>query len=126
MNSFHHDMRETMNNRNVEIAEQYISALKERDFTKAHLASAVTFQDPTTPVLRGREAVIEFLLKNVPEIRSFKINLHISQGEYVAIAWDADTTAGEIPIFEYFRIIGGEIKEIRAYLNPCPLKNETE
>jgi hypothetical protein len=50
----------------------------------------------------------------------------IADGEYVATMWDADTTFGVIPIFECFRVVGGEIKEAKAFLDPRPITNPSQ
>jgi hypothetical protein len=35
--------------------------------------------------------------------------------------FDLDTASGVVPAFDYFRVSGGEIREIRPYFDPRPL-----
>lgn len=115
-----------MNKSNVEVVESYLGALREKDLSKAPLASDVSFEDPLTPRLNGRQAVLAFLSNFLPAFKGVHVTRHISEGEYVATMWEADTDFGTIPIFECFRISDGEIKEIRAYLDPRPITNATQ
>ena len=52
-------------------------------------------------------------------------------GEHVGTLWKATFVppGGDeivIPIFDFFRIVNGEIKELRAYFDPKPLKDAAE
>jgi hypothetical protein len=115
-----------MSKPNIKVVESYFSAIKAKDLSRAPLAKDVTFEDPFTPKLSGREAVLAFLSNFLQGIKDLRIRQHIADGEYVATLWDADTTAGVIPIFECFRVIGGEIKEAKAFLDPRPITNPTQ
>ncbi len=112
-----------MSNKNVEAVESYLAALREKDLSRAPLAADVSFEDPLTPELSGREAVLQFLSGFLPAFKGVTVRRHIAEGEYVATMWDADTSFGVIPIFECFRVADGEIKEIKAYLDPRPITN---
>lgn len=111
---------------NIEVVETYLNALKEKDLSKALLAADVSFEDPLTPKLVGKEAVFGFLSNFLPAFNDVKIHRHIADGDFVATMWDADTSFGVIPIFECFRVAGGEIKEIKAFLDPRPITNPAE
>jgi limonene-1,2-epoxide hydrolase len=114
-----------MNNSNVEIVEAYLGALKAKDLSTAPLASDVSFEDPLTPKLNGKVAVLTFLSNFLPAINDVRIKQHISNGDYVATMWDVDTTFGVIAIFECFRVAGGEIKDAKAFYDPRPITNPT-
>jgi len=49
------------------------------------------------------------------------------EGECVATLWKATfmlpgNKQAVVPIFDFFRVVDGEIKEIRPYFDPTPLK----
>ncbi|HZS04442.1 MAG TPA: nuclear transport factor 2 family protein [Blastocatellia bacterium] len=111
---------------NIEVVGSYLNAIREKDLSRIPLAADVSFEDPLTPKLSGRQAAIAFISGFLPAIKDVKIRQHIAQGEFVATMWDADTTFGVIPIFEYFRVIDGAIREIKAYLDPRPLTNPNQ
>jgi predicted SnoaL-like aldol condensation-catalyzing enzyme len=85
--------------------------------------------DPDHPAA-GREAVVEFLEKRVfprVPVRKADIERHIVEGDCVATLWTATFVfEGDrevvVPIFDYFRLSGGLIREIRPYFDPQPLK----
>jgi hypothetical protein len=70
--------------------------------------------------------VLAFLSNFLPAFNDVRVRRHISDGEYVAMMWDADTSFGIILIFECFRVVGGEIKEARAFLDPRPITTPGE
>ncbi len=115
-----------MSNSNVETVERYLNALKTKDLSDAPLASDVSFEDPLTPKLNGKEAVLSFLSGFLPALNNVTIKQHISDGQYVATIWEADTSFGAIPIFECFRVMNGEIKEAKAFLDPRPITNPVQ
>jgi hypothetical protein len=112
-----------MENANVKIVESYIYALRDKDLSKMPFASDVVFEEPLTPVLLGAKAVLEYLPNVLPLIKDARIKRHITEGEYVATLWEVETPMGVIPIFECFRVVNGEIKEISAYFDPRPITN---
>jgi hypothetical protein len=103
--------------------ETYLGALKAKDLSQVPFAADVTFEDPLTPKLSGKEAVLAFLSNFLPAFNDMRVSRHTSEGEYVATMWEADTSFGVIPIFECFRVVGGEIQEVEAFLDPRPIVN---
>ena len=55
-----------MSDSSIEVVEAYLGALKAKDLSKAPLAADVTFEDPLTPKLSGKEAVLAFLSNFLP------------------------------------------------------------
>ena len=108
---------------NIEIVESYINALRDKDLSKIPFASDVVFAEPLTPTLVGVDAVLSYLPNVLPLVKGVRIKRHISEGEYVATLWEVETPMGVIPLFECFRIVGGQIKEISAYFDPRPITN---
>ena len=104
----------------VKPVEAYLHGLKKKDL------SDVTFESPLSPKLFGAESVIEFLTGLFPAINDVCVKQHIVEGEYVATLFDFDTTFGVIPVFDCFRVSGGEIKQIRPYYDPRPITNSTD
>jgi catechol 2,3-dioxygenase-like lactoylglutathione lyase family enzyme len=106
----------------IEVVEAYIRALGTGDLTGVAFAPDVTFESPLTPGrLSGREAVLRFLQGVLPAVRGTKIARSFGNGEEVACRFEIETEAGPIPAFDYFRVSGGEIREIRPYFDPRPL-----
>jgi hypothetical protein len=86
------------------------------------LAPDVTFESPLSQGrLAGREAVVAFLRGVLPAVRGTRIARSFGNGEEVACRFDLETAFGVIPAFDYFRVSGGEIREIRPYFDPRPL-----
>jgi limonene-1,2-epoxide hydrolase len=112
-----------MKSPNVETVEKYLNALKAKDVSAMPLASDVIFEDPLTATLTGPEALHEFFATAFTILNDVHIERHISEGEYVATEWVAETTVGRIPIFEWFRVVDGQIKHIKVYLDPRPITN---
>ena len=84
--------------------------------------------DPAHPA-RGPEAVIAFLEDQVfPKVpvASARIERHIVEGDAVATLWTATFRLPDrdvvVPIFDFFRVTGGLIHEIRPYFDPKPLQ----
>lgn len=112
-----------MSTQNIAVVEQYLNALREKDLQRAPLASDVSFEDPLTPKLHDKTAVLDFISGFLPALQAVHIKQHIAEGEYVATLWEAETTFGILPIFECFRVVAGELKEIKAFLDPRPITN---
>lgn len=112
-----------MGNSNIEIVECYIHGLRDKDLSKIPFAPDVVFEEPLTPTLVGAEAVLAYLPNVFPIIKDVHIKKHISDGEYVATIWEAETPMGMIPLCECFRIVDGQIKQISAYFDPRPITN---
>ena len=118
-------MEKTMENANVKIVESYIHGLRDNDLSRIPFAPDVVFEEPLTPTLVGAEAVLAYLPNVLPLVKGVRIKRHITQGEYVATLWEVETPMGVIPLFECFRIVDGQIKEISAYFDPRPITNPT-
>ncbi|MBV9210897.1 MAG: nuclear transport factor 2 family protein [Acidobacteria bacterium] len=112
-----------MENPNIKIVESYIHALRDSDLSAVPFAEDVLFEEPLIQPLNGKEAVLEYLPNVLPLIKDVKIKQHIADGEYVATLWDAETPVGLIPVCECFRVVGGQLKEIKAYFDPRSLTN---
>jgi hypothetical protein len=112
-----------MSNPNIAVVESYIHAIRDKDLSRLPLADEVSFEDPLTPKLSDKAAVVAFISNFLPAINGVTIHRHIAEGEYVATFWEADTTFGVLSIFECFRVIDGQIKEVRAFLDPRPITN---
>lgn len=110
-----------MANPNIEAVERYLNGLQRKDMSNVPFAPDVTFESPLTPKLEGKEQVVEFLTGLFPAIKDIRIQRHIAEGEYVATAFDFDTTFGVIPVFDCFRVSDGLLKEIRPYYDPRPI-----
>lgn len=115
-----------MSTSNIETVESYFGAIRAKDLSRVPLAEDVTFEDPLTPKLSGREAVLAFLANFLPAFNGLTIKQHIADGEYVATMWEAETTFGVIPIFECFRVVEGEIKEAKAFLDQRPITHPAQ
>jgi glyoxylase I family protein len=106
----------------LQAVEAYVRALGVRDLAGVRLASDVTFESPLTQgQLNGREAVLQFLQGVLPAVHGTRIARSFVSGDEVACRFDLETTAGVIPVFDYFRVKGGEIREIRPFFDPRPL-----
>jgi len=112
-----------MDNPNIGVVESYIHGLRDKDLSKIPFATDVVFEEPLTPTIFGRDAVLEYLPKVLPLVSGVRIKKHITEGEYVATLWEVETPMGVIPIFECFRIVEGQITQISAYFDPRPITN---
>jgi hypothetical protein len=110
-----------MENPNVKIVESYLNAIKTKDLSRAPVDAEISFEDPLTPPRSGRQAWTEFVSSMLPVITDVRIKLHIADGEHVATLWDVVTIWGVIPVFEYFRVSDGLIKEAKAFFDPSPI-----
>jgi limonene-1,2-epoxide hydrolase len=114
----------------------FLEGLTEDNVQKMPFASDIVLAsplDPEHPVI-GRDAAIQFLKTRVfPKIpvRKADVERHIIDGDYVATLWRATfvPTNGKeqivVPIFDFFRIVDGQIKELRPYFDPELLKEAT-
>jgi catechol 2,3-dioxygenase-like lactoylglutathione lyase family enzyme len=108
----------------VAAAEAYLRGLKTRDLSGVPFAEEIVFESPLTDgVLRGRKAVEEFLAGVFPVILDVKPKQHVAEGEFVALRFDLETTYGTVPVFDFFRVVGGKIVQIRPYYDPRPITN---
>jgi limonene-1,2-epoxide hydrolase len=112
-----------MENPNIEIVESYLNGLRDHDVSKVPFASDVVFEEPLIPTTVGAEALRAYLPNVFPLINDVRIKQHIAEGEYVVTLWEADSPVGVIPVCECFRVVGGELTEIKAYFDPRPITN---
>jgi limonene-1,2-epoxide hydrolase len=115
-----------MENPNIKVVESYLYAIRDKDLSKAPVASDVTHEDPLAPRSSGAEAWQAYLSNLLPAVNDVQIKRHIADGEYVATFWEADTVWGLIPVFEYFHVVDGQIKDIRAFFDPRPITNPAQ
>jgi|SRR5882724_1151949 len=95
--------------------EDFLAGLTSNDVDKMPFADDIVLTSPIDPdhPLVGKRAAIGFLRTKVfPKIpvRKAEIERHVVDGEVV------------VPIFDFFRIAGGKITELRPYFDPQPLK----
>jgi predicted SnoaL-like aldol condensation-catalyzing enzyme len=77
------------------------------------------------------EAAVQFLESRVfPRIpvRKAQVERHMIEGDCVATLWKATFALPggkevDVPIFDFFRVEKGLIKEIRPYFDPSPIKD---
>jgi hypothetical protein len=112
-----------MENPNIKIVERYLDALRAKDLSRAPVDPDVQFEDPLTTPSSGIKAWTEFVSGMLPALNDVRAKQHIAEGATVATLWEADTVWGVIPIFEYFRIHEGLIKEAKAFFDPRPITN---
>lgn len=104
----------------VAVAEKYVRGLGNGDFSGVPFADDVTYESPLTPRKTGKEA-IDFLSGLFPIMRGAEVLQHIVDGEYVATVFKLRTPNGETIIFDKFRVVDGELKEINPYYDPSVL-----
>jgi hypothetical protein len=112
-----------MRESNIEAVESYLGAIRSKDLSLAPIAADIVFADPLVGELKGEEAWHGFVGQLLPAINGVNVKQYVTENEFVACLWDADTAWGIIPIFELFRVEDGVIKEARAFLDPRPIKN---
>jgi SnoaL-like domain len=114
-----------MENPNIKIVESYLDAIRTKDLSKAPVDQEIRFEDPLTTPGSGIKAWTDFVSGMLPALSGVRVRQHIADGDRVATLWEADTIWGVIPIFEYFRIEQGRIKEALAFMDPRPITNAT-
>lgn len=107
-----------MKNRNVEIVEKYLNALKNKDLSLADLADELEFEDPVAGKGRGAENLKAFLTGFLPAVTEIRILRHVCEDNYVVTHFEADGVFGRIPVLEMFRIEDEKIVEIIGYYDP--------
>lgn len=105
----------------VAVVESYIHGLGNGNFSNVPFADDVSYESPLTPKRSGKEA-IDFLTALFPIMRGAEIQQHIVEGEYVATAFHLKTSNGVTSIFDKFRVVNGQIKEINPYYDPSVLQ----
>ena len=102
----------------IEVVERYLDALKTGALTDVPLAADVTFESPLAARVTGREAVLEALRSMLPAVLGVTVRDHIADGEFVASRFELATPFGQIDVFDRFRVVNGELAEIRPYFDP--------
>ena len=110
-----------MSKRNIEIVEEFLSAMREKDLSCAPLADEMTFENPIAGKGAGAETFRAFMSGFLPAIKDIKIISHISEGDAIAVRWQADSVFGIIHIGEFFRIRDCKIVETVSYFDPRPI-----
>lgn len=107
----------------IETVESYFRALNAKDLSQVSFAPDVVFESPITPRLTGIRSVLEFLEGVLSVIKEVRVKQCVADGEYVAVRFELDTVYGLIPASDRIRITNGEIKELRPYYDPRPVKD---
>ena len=104
---------------NVAAATAFLEAMKNKDLSQAPLAESVSYEGPLSgEPIRGRDHVSRFLGVYLPVINDVLLVRQISEGDYVATVWQAETSFGPISLVYIFRIEAGKIVEIQAFYDP--------
>jgi catechol 2,3-dioxygenase-like lactoylglutathione lyase family enzyme len=116
----------TMERAGVAPVEAYLQGLKAHDLDAVPLAPDVCFESPLSGgVVRGRDAVVGVLTGMFPAILDVRVQQHVVEGDHVATRFELMTPFGTIPVFDCFRVTGGQICEIRPFYDPRPITNAT-
>lgn len=110
-----------MKNRNIEIVEAYLNALKYKDLALVNLADELEFEDPVAGKGKGAENLKAFLTGFLPAVTEIRIFRHVCEDNYVVTHFEVDGVFGKIPVLEMFRIEDGKIVEIVGYYDPRPV-----
>jgi limonene-1,2-epoxide hydrolase len=114
-----------MKSENPAVVEAYLSALRDKDFSKAPVADDIRFENPLSGPGSGRADLDAFLAGFLPAINDIRIRRNVCEGEFVATHWDADSVFGIIQVLEMFRVENGKIKETVALFDPRPIVGGT-
>jgi predicted SnoaL-like aldol condensation-catalyzing enzyme len=116
----------------LQAIDAFLAGLTSNDVAKMPFADDILLASPLDPghPLKGKAAAIQFLENHVfPTIpvRKAEVERHLVEGECVATLWKATFApvgGGEavVPIFDFFRIVDGKIKELRPYFDTTLLK----
>jgi ketosteroid isomerase-like protein len=112
--------------------ESFLNGLTSNDVERMPFSDDILLVSPIDPKhpLVGKQAVFDFLKTRVfPKIpvRKAEVERHVVEGDCVGTLWKATfALAGGrqvvVPIFDFFRIENGKIRELRPYFDPAPLK----
>ncbi len=105
----------------IAVVEAYVRGLGGGDFSGVPFASDVSYESPLTPRKTGQEA-IDFLSGLFPLMRGVEIKQHIVEGEFVATVFHLRTPNGVTAVFDKFRVVDGQLKEISPYYDPSVLQ----
>lgn len=103
------------------MVEAYVRGLGRGDFSGVAFASDVILEGPLAPQKVGQEA-IDFLSGLFPVMRGAEIKQHIVEGEFVATVFHLRTPNGVTAVFDKFRVVDGQLKEISPYYDPSVLQ----
>jgi hypothetical protein len=98
---------------NIAVVESYLNGLARKDLSSVPFAPGMTFEGPLMPKLAGRETIV-----GLPLIRGIEIKQHIVDGDYVATVFDMETINGVDHVIDLCLVVGGELKEVRAFYFP--------
>jgi hypothetical protein len=101
----------------IAVVERYIHGLGHGDFSHVPFADDVSYESPLTPQRTGQDA-IAFLSALFPIMRGADVQQHIVEGEYVATVFHLRTPNGVTAVFDKFRVVNGQLKEINPYYDP--------
>jgi limonene-1,2-epoxide hydrolase len=103
---------------NIAVVESYLKGLASKDLSSVPFAPDVTFEGPQMPKLAGRETIVGFLTSIFPFIKGIEIKQHIVDGDCVATVVDMETVNGVDHVVDLCLVVGGELKQIRAFYYP--------
>src|ERR1700691_607524 len=103
---------------NIAIVESYLNGLVRKDLSSVPFSPGMTNERPLMPKLAGREKIVGFLTSILPFIRGIEIKQHICYGDYVATLCDMETVFGVDHVIDLCLVVGGELKEVRAFYYP--------
>lgn len=110
-----------MSKENVKVVEEFLSAMREKDLSRAPLADDLVFENPIVGKGTGAEGYRAFMSGFLPAINDIESISHVCEGEMVATRWRSDSIFGVIQVAEFFRIRDGKIVEAISYLDPRPI-----
>ena len=104
----------------AKLLEAYIGRYKSGDYGQVRFAADVTFESPlTNGKILGKRAVQKFLSE--VHAKDVRVKRHIIDGQFACVLADFETMEGTVvPFYEFFRVKGSEIAEIRPYFDPRP------
>jgi hypothetical protein len=106
----------------IVVVERYIYGLGNGDFSQVSFADDVSYESPLTPKRTGQDA-IAFLAALFSIMRGADVQQHIVEGEYVATVFHLRTPNGVTTVFDKFRVVNGQLKEINPYYDPSMLND---
>ena len=96
-----------------------LDAVKAKDLSAAPLAENISYQSPLTgDPIRGRANVIRFLGAYLKVLLEARIDREISQDDYTAVMWHAETSFGPLSLVYICRVENDLITELQAYYDP--------
>jgi hypothetical protein len=99
----------------IELVETYLESLVSKDVANVSLADDVTFEGPSLR-LSGRRTVLGFLQTIMfPAVKNVRVKQHIVEGDYVATAFEMETTDGLLHVCDLIHVVDGQIKGIQAF-----------